>query len=245
LQVMAQSDVNDPFSARVLAALSQWDYVASLDSIGTIIWLRWMDAYRAATWDDDWTARGIEAKGGSWGFSGDNQREPMLEVLEYITRENPSAIWFDDRATPDRELRDDIVRRAFANTVESLKKDVGEDLTKYAWRNFNILKVRSMLPVPELAREGGPVPGDSFTVNPGGDGGAVGGGASWRMIVDFSNLSTSVGTYPGGQSENPESSHYSDQMKLWASGTYAPIRAVSTVDALPADSVKQSLTLTP
>jgi penicillin amidase len=96
-----------------------------------------------------------------------------------------------------------------------------------------------------LAREGGPVPGDSFTVNPGEDGGTVGGGASWRMIVDFSDTATSVGTYPGGQSESADSPHYADLMKLWASGTYAPLRMVEDAAALPSDKIKQSMTFTP
>jgi acyl-homoserine lactone acylase PvdQ len=129
---MAQSDVGDPFAAKLLAAVSQWDYVADPDSFGTIIWLRWMDEYRKATWDDEWTARGIEKQGGSWGFSGDNHREPMLEVLEFMTRENRDSVWFDDRTTPDRENRDDIIRKAFAAAVDRMKKEIGEDLSKYA-----------------------------------------------------------------------------------------------------------------
>ncbi|HRI87324.1 MAG TPA: penicillin acylase family protein, partial [Candidatus Hydrogenedentes bacterium] len=236
LRVMAQSDAGDLYSARLLAALSQWDYVADRDSIGTIIWLRWFDAFRAATWDDEFAARGIEKRGGSWGFSGDNKREPMLEVLEYMTRENPDSIWFDDRATPEREDRNAIIQRAFVTASAQLKTDIGEDLTKYAWRNFNVLRIDGLLPlpIPGVERDGGPVVGDSFTVNPGGDGGGVGGGASWRMIVDFGDLTTSVGTYPGGQSEDLQSPHYADQMALWASGTYAPLRMVSDIAALPA-----------
>ncbi|NUM53695.1 MAG: penicillin acylase family protein [Candidatus Hydrogenedentes bacterium] len=245
LRVMTQTDVTDPFAAKLLAALSQWDYAADADSIGTIIWLRWMEEYRDATWNDEWAARGIEPRGGSWGFSGDNEREPMLEVLEFMTRENPNSVWFDDRATPERETRDDIVRKAFAGAVERLKKDIGEDLAKYAWRNFNILRVRALMGDDNLAREGGPVPGDSFTVNPGGDGGAVGGGASWRMIVDFADTTASVGTYPGGQSESEDSPHYADLMPLWASGKYAPLRMVADASALPADDVTMSLTLVP
>lgn len=245
LGVMTRTDVNDPFAARLLAAVSQWDLVADSDSIGTIIWLRWMDEYRKATWDDEWAARGIEKRGGSWGFSGDNRREPMLEVLEFMTRENPESIWFDDRATPERETRDDIVRRSFAAAADRLKNEIGDDLGKYAWRNFNILRVHSLMGDDSLAREGGPVPGDSFTVNPGEDGGKVGGGASWRMIVDFADTAASVGTYPGGQSENEDSPHYADLIPLWASGTYAPLRMVPSAAALPQDAVKSTLTLTP
>ncbi|GMU91370.1 MAG: penicillin amidase [Candidatus Hydrogenedentota bacterium] len=245
IEATKTADMRDEFAWKVLAAVSQWDYVADLDSVGTIIWMRWMDAYRTAVWEDEWSSRGIEKREGSWGFSGDNRREPMLEVLEYITREMPGSIWFDDRATPVRETRDDIIRKSFASALERLRRDIGEDLTKYAWRNFNILRVNSMTGVPELARDGGPVPGDAFTVNPGSEGGSVGGGASWRMIVDFGDPSTSVGTYPGGQSEDPASPHYADLMPLWATGRYAPLRLADGMDALPADAISRSITFVP
>lgn len=237
IPVMERSTLDDPFAYKVLAAVSQWDYVADGDSIGTIIWMRWMSAYRKAVWDDEWTSRGIKMPGGSWGFSGDNKREPMLEVLEYITREMPGSIWFDDRITPEREERDEIIERAFVQALAGLREDLGDDLTQWAWKNFNILKIRSMTGIPELARTGGPVPGDTFTVNPGSEGGNVGGGASWRMIVDFGDTTTSVGVYPGGQQEDFNSPLYDDQMAVWAAGEYLPLHCVSSEDALP-DSAK-------
>jgi penicillin amidase len=237
LRVMERSSLEDQFAYKVLAAVSQWDYVADPDSIGTIIWMRWMDAFRKGVWDDEWASRGIEMPGGSWGFSGDNRREPMLEVLEYITREMPGSIWFDDRTTTaEREGRDDIIERAFLQSLTGLRNDFGDDLTKWAWRNFNVLQIRSMTGVPELARTGGPVPGDAFTVNPGSEGGGVGGGASWRMIVDFGDTTTSVGVYPGGQHEDSTSPHYDDQMTLWSAGEYLPLHSVGSVDALPSSA---------
>jgi penicillin amidase len=237
LRVMERSSLEDQFAYKVLAAVSQWDYVADPDSIGTIIWMRWMDAFRKGVWDDEWASRGIEMPGGSWGFSGDNRREPMLEVLEYITREMPGSIWFDDRTTTaEREGRDDIIERAFLQALTGLRNDFGDDLTKWAWRNFNVLQIRSMTGVPELARTGGPVLGDAFTVNPGSEGGGVGGGASWRMIVDFGDTTTSVGVYPGGQHEDSTSPHYDDQMSLWSAGEYLPLHSVGSVDALPSSA---------
>jgi hypothetical protein len=55
--------------------------------------------YRGAVWNDEWTSRGIKQPSGSWGYSGDNRREPMLEVLEYLRRVNArvphaSLVWF-------------------------------------------------------------------------------------------------------------------------------------------------------
>ena len=70
------------------------------------------------------------------------------------------------------------------------------------------------------------MPGDSFTLNPGSGGGRVGGGASWRMIVDFANPSRSIGVYPGGQSGDPDDPHYADLIPLWAQNKYAPLNMV-------------------
>ena len=65
------------------------------------------------------------------------------------------------------------------------------------------------------------------------------------MIVDFGDPGASVGTYPGGQSEDPQSAHYADLMPLWATGKYAALRLAADASALPADAVKSALTLTP
>ena len=65
------------------------------------------------------------------------------------------------------------------------------------------------------------------------------------MIVDFGNTAESVGTYPGGQSEDPESPHYADLMPLWATGKYAPLRLSPDATAFPAEATKQTLTLIP
>jgi penicillin amidase len=245
LDALARSAPSDPITARAADALQRWNYVASTDSIGTIIWLRWFAHYRRAVWDDEWASRGIEQPGGSWGFSGTNRREPMLEVLEYMTREVPSAVWFDDRTTSERETRDEILRRSFVAAVESLVKDFGDNPDKWQWGNINQLRIGSLTNMPELARGGGPVVGTDFTVNPGSGGGTVGGGASWRMIVDLARVEQSLGVYPGGQSENPESPHYTDQMPVWAALDYLSIHMIADRAKLRTIGKSHTLTLRP
>jgi len=232
LKVVREKKTEDPFAARILEALGQWDFAADVDAVQPLIWLRWLDVYRAAVWDDEWARWGAEKRKGSWGFTGINRSDPVFEVLEYMTREYPEAVWFDDRRTPERETRDDIIWNSFQKAVASLKSEFGEDIGKYTWGNTNVLKIRSMTRMPELSRTGGPAPGTPFTVNPGGNIGPVGGGASWRMIVDFGATDTSVGVYPGGQSGFPEDSHYADLMALWERGDYIPLRMVSRAENL-------------
>ncbi len=241
LQELKTVDLKDPLAKRALQELAQWNYVASTNAIGPAIWLRWFEIYRGQVWDDEWKSRGIKQPNGSWGFSGSNNREPELEVLEYLTREFPRSIWFDNRSTPTRETRKEIMQQSFEAAVASLKKQFGEDMEKWRWGNINQLKIASMTRQPELDRNGGPTVGTDFTVNPGSNVGPVGGGASWRMIVDFGHVEKSVGIYPGGQSEHPESSHYDDLMRLWATGQYVPLNMVSDAKKLPPQARVSSL----
>lgn len=231
--------------AAALDALSKWDYVANRDAVGPAIWLRWLERYRDAVWDDEWASRGIEKQGGSWGFCGENRREPMLEILEHMTREAPESPWFDDVRTPERETRDTLLRRTLVDAVGSLQKQFGPDMSRWTWKHINVLKIGSLARDAQLDRAGGPVVGDAFTLNPGGNVGHVGGGASWRMIVDFAHPTESVGVYPGGQSENPFSEHYDDQIALWAKGSYTSLHMVGQPEKLPPAAKKASLTFKP
>ena len=233
--VAALKDVkwDDPLAERALAKLAKWDFVADADATGPAIWLRWFSIYREQVWNDEWTSRGIHQPEGSWGFSGTNRREPMLEVLEYITREDPHSAWFDDRTTPQRESRDDIMRTSFVAAIAALRAQFGDDIAKWTWGQINILKIDSLSRQPELARTGLATVGTAYTVNPGGNIGTVGGGASWRMLVDLADPARSLGVYPGGQSENPASPFYSDLMEPWAKCEYLALDAVGTADRLP------------
>ena len=238
-------DAADPVAQRVLAALSDWNYEASVDSPAPLLWLRWLSSYRDGVWQDEWTSRGIEQPHGSWGFSGINRREPTLEVLEFLTREFPDSPWFDDRTTPQRETRDDIIRRSFKQMVASIKKDFGDDPSGWRWGKINRLKIDSLSGVAAFGRAGTPVRGTSFTLNPGSDIGTVDGGASWRMIVDLSDPHHSQGVFPGGESGNPQDVHYDDQIALWAAGGYLPLNAISNARELPAATLKNKLTFEP
>jgi penicillin amidase len=239
------ANIADPLARRAREELARWDFVADGDALGPAIWLRWFSIYRQQVWDDEWSSRGIKQPHGSWGFTGLNRREPMLEVLEFLTREFPKSIWFDDRSTAQRETRDDIARRSFDLAIASLKNELGDDVSRWRWDRINTLYVGSLARQAELGRDGGPVPGTSFTVNPGGDIGRVGGGASFRLIVDFATPAQSLGVYPGGQSEDPASPHYADLIPLWAKGEYISLGMVGDRDKLPESARKNMLVLVP
>jgi penicillin amidase len=47
--------------------------------------------------------------------------------------------------------------------------------------------------------------------------------ASWRQLVDFSDLDKALWVHTGGQSGHPASGHYRDLVHHWASGRYRPL----------------------
>jgi penicillin G amidase len=244
LAALKEHPPSDEFSRKVLEALAAWDFVGSPEAIGPAIWLRWFETYRDEVWKPLMAGKGLEKHGG-WGFNGSNRREPAIEVFEYLTLEQPNSRWFDNPATPEREVAATHMLRAFDKAVASLRKQFGDNLERWRWKEINRLEIRSLLGEKLLARTGGPVPGTDFTVNPGSNIGTVGGGASWRMIVDFGDPSTSVGVYPGGQSENPLSGRYADQMKVWAQGRYLPLHVHGDPAKLPPEAKVKSIVFYP
>ena len=84
-----------------------------------------------------------------------------------------------------------------------------------------------------------PADGSLFTVNPtyfkvSQSYEAQGGGASFRYIIDFKEMTNSRRILPGGISGNVMSPHYDDQFTLWRSGEYR--RFVLDRDAVDADA---------
>ncbi len=224
--------------------LRAWDCECAPEKSAPTIYAKWFDAYRSAVWDDEWKSRNIKQPEGSWGFTGDNKREPEIEVLEYLTRENPNSIWFDDRTTPERETRDDILKKSFMATIKELSEKNGPDPNGWKWGNVNKLRLNPIVPNPMAARAGMPVHGGPYTLNPGNStGGPVTIGASWRQVVDLGDLGRSVGVYPGGQSENLKSPHYDDQVKLWLDGKYAPLWFHAKAADFKPETVSRHMTL--
>jgi penicillin G amidase len=203
--------------------LRRWGFNVTPESVAPTIWSTWFELYRAAVWQDHFDAAGVEPWSGGWGYAGSNERQPELEVLEFLTRSNPTSTWFDDVRTPGKETRDDIMARSFVQAVAQLVKERGENVDGWRWGKTNVLRLHSITQQSALDRGGEPVGGDEFTLSPGDNSREVTGGASWRMVVDLGHLERSRGMYPGGQSEDPGNPHYNDQTKAWITGRYLPL----------------------
>ena len=55
-------------------------------------------------------------------------------------------------------------------------------------------------------------------------------GPSWRMVVSLEKSGIRAwGTYPGGQSGNPGSPHYTDMLGRWIDGKYFSLNFPKTI----------------
>ncbi len=153
-------------------------------------------------------------------------------ALEWLqkTMEEPDSHWFD---LGDGETRDDVMRMALRETVDLLKAQLGSEIGDWAWGKLHTLTYAHMLgrvkPLDKLFNRGPyPLGGDQHTLW------ATGAshhdlscdrviGPPFRFIADLGNLRRSVGLLAPGQSGQPGSRHYDDQVTAWFTGEYHPM----------------------
>jgi penicillin amidase len=143
-----------------------------------------------------------------------------------LVREQPDG-WFD-------EGWDHQIRSAVASAWDRLVAEYGADPGAWTWGEVRQLTLKHPLglrsPLDRVFNLG-PIPhgGDASTVNPapvdpidplGNPDFAI---ASLRMAIDLGAWEQCRFVLPGGQSGNPYSGHYHDQLSLWQRGDAFPI----------------------
>lgn len=141
----------------------------------------------------------------------------------------PSARWFGREGI---EARDAVLREALDGALDELNARLGDDIQLWHWGSLHRARFAGRLSIiPDLA--------ELFTageVEMGGDDQTILQGLyepgvpydvavlpSWRQIIDLADLDASVGALTLGQSGNPVSPHFKDQLALWASGKHHPM----------------------
>jgi penicillin amidase len=145
----------------------------------------------------------------------DTVRDALGQDLEAWTLNDPgnrafSAPGIGSRTAPEAQ------RKAFHTAIAELAKDLKKDPSTWTWGRVHQRVLENLAQVSGL--DYGPLPdrGDANTPL------AAGGfpsthGPSWRMVVDWGSH-TFQAIYPGGQSENPASSWYTNRATPWFAG---------------------------
>ena len=142
----------------------------------------------------------------------------------------PASHWFD---LGGAETRDDVMRLALRQTVDYLKGRLGPRVSAWGWGKLHTLTYGHVLGrAPALARlfNRGPYPlgGDGSTLWAAGIGmhdleSASVIGPPFRFIADLADWRNCLGLLAPGQSGNPASPHYDDQVEAWFTAGYHPL----------------------
>jgi len=221
LQVLeAKSARGDAQKAKQI--LSQWDYKMEADSVAASLFELTYRNMMENTFKDE---------------LGDVLFRKYLDTTVFPPRAISSLIrkgsssWFDDIHTLNEETIDDIIFKSVGQTIQQLKTEFGDDETNWVWGNIHMLTFEHALgkkkPLNHLFNIGPfSVGGSHLTINKRqysyNTPYHANAGASYRMIVDFSNMSNSQHVLPTGESGQLSSAHYKDQVGLYLRGKYHP-----------------------
>jgi penicillin amidase len=226
--MLAIKPAND-LEAQAQAELKVWDLNFETDRVGASVYEAWyvylVQDTIANKLGDDLTSLYLK---GQYERHG-NQHVPMM--IELI--KDPNNAWFDDVRTPEKETRDDILRRSLTDAVNYLNKQYGKDPKGWQWGRMHTVSFphtpfTGVSPLNWFF-DSRPIParGDHFSVD----------AASFmwnkpfqvihcvsqRMIVDMGNFANSISIHTTGQSGHLFNPHREDFIPMWQNMQYHPM----------------------
>lgn len=207
--------------ARAIALLGEWDRRYTMDNRRAVLFEETMSEIVNRTWD--------ELLPDSAGATR-RAATPGSAMLIRLMGDSASA-WWDDRRTPQRETRDDIIATSLVAALDRVSERRGDPASDgWRWDHVRFANISHLLRLPAFSVANVPVQGGPGTLAPSSGGGTH--GPSWRMVVDLGPEIRAWTTYPGGQSGNPFSDRYRDRVDQWSRGELDSVRFPRTPEAL-------------
>ena len=241
-----QTSLTDPLAERVLprlvSALRQpgarltapqqqaarllegWNGAMTASSAAASVWWTFWSDYLTAVFQPWWHTAAVPVHRDPAGLKVSPDQASLDEVLETWTLRDPGNATFTAPGGP-RRTAPQVMRSAFATAVAHLSSRLGAAPSQWAWGRLHSRQFPSLTQADALGYGPRAAGGDPWAVDA-ADGGLVARqGPSWRMIAAWTGpgAGTAEGIYPGGQSENPASPWYEDQVADWWNGRYLPM----------------------
>ncbi len=227
---------------QAMMLLRAWDGRESAESVGATLFNVWELEFLQATIKDEM---------GDTLFENYTQWSALaLRAVEYFV-EHPQSPWCDDRATQAVESGPALARRAFRTALARLQERFGDLIGDWQWGRMH----RLTLAHPFGKQKPFDILFNTAPLALGGSASTVSkaeyslfkpyditAGPSMRLIVDLAAPDHALSVIPGGQSGQPFSPHYKDQVELWQRGQY---RRVAMPQQIVAASSRSVLTLKP
>ncbi len=220
LHIYDSVKVDDPMLRGALTYLRNWDYKFTASDIATTIMNTFFVKLMHNTYEDEMGPLAFEY------FS-------FLNAIPYrVTAQllaSDSSSWWDDVSTPERETRNDILKKSLSEAVQTLGAVLGPDMKTWQWGSMHTVtfhhpfgnrkpldKVFDIGPFP-IGGGGTCIDKTEFRFS---SPYAVSVGPSMRFIVDLSRPEEAFVVNTSGESGQPYHPHYSDQTPLWLNGGY-------------------------
>ncbi len=205
--ILLKNIIEEQLTAKELSYLQQfknWDLYATPNSIGQTVFQCFWDSVQYSIWSDEVNRTNPAA---TW---------PTEQTTLELLLKDTALIYADNITTTEVETLPITVTNAFKKAAANLQQKEAEG--KLAWSKFMNPSVYHLLKdaLPAFARKGLTVGGYGNIVN------AIkhSHGPSWRMIVHLVDGIEAYGVFPGGQSGNPGSRFYDNNVSVWEKGEY-------------------------
>jgi len=204
--------------------LRGWPGSMTATSAAAALWWTFWGDYLAAVFGPWWRAAKVPVHLDRPGLAVSPQQFSLDQVLEAWTVADPGNRAFTAPGGPRRRAAA-VMRLAFGAAVAHLTARLGGRPGTWAWGRLHTRRFPSITQAPGLGYGPRASGGDAWTIDAADGGLESHAGPSWRMIVAWTGRGSAAaeGVYPGGQSENPASVWYSDQMADWWDGRYLPM----------------------
>lgn len=205
--------------------LKNWNKKFDANEIGGSLFNAWWDQFYNLLWDDKFHS------------NGEYLISPTNDRSEQLLLEEPTSNWFK---TSQSSSSAQMVKLAFNKAVGFMEKKHGKVIEKWQWGAVKRTFINHIANLPGLG---------SGDFNTGGTRGVINAlrgnqGPSWRMIVELGPKVTGYGILPGGQSGNPGSYYYDDQLPIWKKGQLLPLLFMEKLIDSP-DRIMSTVSLKP
>jgi penicillin G amidase len=190
---------------KYLQALKSWDYMYSKESHQATLFDVWWNVLTRSIWNKHFAKEGMML--------------PNRDVTMHLILNKPTSRWFDDTSTEHKETLADHVHKAYTAAVDSLVQIQGSEKKALAWGKYKGTSIQHIARIPGLGIDKILMGGGRNIVNATSDRH----GPSWRMVIETGPVMRGMGVYPGGQSGNPGSYYYDNQVASWKEGELLPL----------------------
>ena len=203
----------NPLELGMAQLLGLWEYEFNPSEVAPVLFQEWWLSLDTLLWDEAHAKRDSLAvlKPEKWR---------TVQLLE----EEPMNVFWDIRATPEREGPEQTVTHAFHQAIARLGERLQDP--EFNWGKYYPVSIRHLAridPFSVMGLQPGGYPESPNAIRPGN-------GPSWRMVVELGPEIKAYGVYPGGQSGNPGSPYYDNFVATWAKNAYCELFFMKSPD---------------